>query len=296
MQVSSLQCSYKLRLVMEDYEKECSKRKARAEKFGTKYAPPKLEAFLPWSEAKRLKAKPKKGFTTGFDMLDSEEVRKQAARRARFSVSTATATGEPNDGKAPLTESATQSSTTVEKQENGTLPVVQAWDKQEIVSEYRVDPPMSLRTQPGSDSPDKTPYKLDPDNKQAPPTWIREKIHIFAIDWAAFKQMRNKDIMGFFSAYGPSYIEWLADLSCNIYFNDKFTAKRALMNLSQSIPSPPPPALGSIHTYPDLGNMTWRFCNRPIQKVLSAAIEAIFPLFLLTRPICDFSHLVACKR
>jgi hypothetical protein len=79
----------------------------------------------------------------------------------------------------------------------------------------------------------------------------------------------------YFSIYGPSYVEWLADLSCNVCFEDKFTASRALHNLSQEIPSPPPPADDvqndetehNNDTRPDFGNMGWRFCLAPIRKV-----------------------------
>ena len=75
----------------------------------------------------------------------------------------------------------------------------------------------------------------------------------------------------YFSIYGPSYVEWLADLSCNVCFEDKFTASRALHNLSQEIPSPPPAEIQNEtennDTPPDFGNMGWRFCLEPIRKV-----------------------------
>jgi len=66
-----------------------------------------------------------------------------------------------------------------------------------------------------------------------------ERIHIFSIDWAAFKQIRNDDIMSYFNMYGPSYVEWLGELSCNVVFEDKYSATRALQCLSQQLPSPP---------------------------------------------------------
>jgi hypothetical protein len=65
-------------------------------------------------------------------------------------------------------------------------------------------------------------------------------------------------------------VEWLGDLSCNLCFEDKFTASRALQNVSQEIPSPPT-TTGSdqneSYKPSDLGNMGWRFCLQPIQKV-----------------------------
>jgi hypothetical protein len=62
-------------------------------------------------------------------------------------------------------------------------------------------------------------------------------------------------------------VEWLADLSCNVCFEDKHTASRAVMSLSQEIPSPPPEDISQEDGTPDFGNMTWRFCKTPLRKV-----------------------------
>jgi hypothetical protein len=137
----------------------------------------------------------------------------------------------------------------------------------------RRDPPPSLWKQQPSDTEVKdqdgsNDFAMEPPK---PIEQVPEKIHVFAIDWAAFKQIRNKDLMNYFSIYGPTYIEWLADLSCNICFEDKFSAARALHNLSQEIPSPAPDTVQDSdkegYQAPDFGNMGWRFCLRPIRKV-----------------------------
>jgi len=75
-------------------------------------------------------------------------------------------------------------------------------------------------------------------------------------------------------------VEWLGDVSCNVCFEDKHTAARALWNLSNEIPTPVPDSIlngtqdgvsnngdGGKDEIPDLGNMTWRFGKRPIRKV-----------------------------
>jgi len=54
--------------------------------------------------------------------------------------------------------------------------------------------------------------------------------------------------MAYFSVYGPSYVEWLGDLSCNVHFQDRFSAARAIENLSQELPSPPPAAAGDTES------------------------------------------------
>eukprot|EP00934_Nitzschia_sp_Nitz4_P000253 Nitzschia sp. Nitz4//scaffold43_size134323//72769//74284//NITZ4_003304-RA/size134323-processed-gene-0.53-mRNA-1//-1//CDS//3329551963//253//frame0 len=283
--------------VMEDYEKECQKRKARAEKFGTTYVPPKLEDFLPWTEVKRIKdqADSNPGFASGIDMMDSEEVAKREARQARFGVEKT-----PAEGEEGVEEKAT------ETEAKPALPVSQAWDKEAMLRPLRADPPQSLWMRPQAaseevqeeetrDAPADPPAQPTSEEtpapqeaEQPPPTWVPEKLHLSAIDWAAFKQIRNKDIMAWFSGYAPTYIEWLGDVSCNVCFGDKHTATRAMLNLAQDIPSPPPPpppkdvAQDSQEEAQelkegedvkeetprlDLGNMTWKFCRQPIRKV-----------------------------
>jgi hypothetical protein len=124
---------------------------------------------------------------------------------------------------------------------------------------------------------------------------VPEKIHLCSIDWAAFKQIRTEDIMAYFASYGPSYVEWLGELSCNILFEDRFSAARALANMSTELPSPPPQEVmnqspeaattteergdadtakdedaaattAAVEAPPDLGNMGWRLCHAPIRK------------------------------
>ena len=65
---------------------------------------------------------------------------------------------------------------------------------------------------------------------------INEKLHIFSFDHAAWRQMRTADVMETFKDFGPSYVEWLGECSCNVFFEDEFSAKRALKNISQEIP------------------------------------------------------------
>jgi hypothetical protein len=71
---------------------------------------------------------------------------------------------------------------------------------------------------------------------EARPKLIPTKIHLFAIDWAAFKQIRTDDVLSFFKIYGCTYVEWLGELSCNVHFEDKYSAARALEALSRALP------------------------------------------------------------
>lgn len=272
--------------LMEEYRKECEIRKSRAEKFGTQYKQPARDEFIPWSKAKRLRENPEKGFITGIDLMDSDEVAKREARKARFGVV------DNTDGDNEKEDEEGEG-----KKKGKDLPVSEAWDKEAMLRPQRKDPPSSMWNQPPSESSmeERDNFAME---QPEPTTLVPEKIHLFAIDWAAFKQIRNKDIMvsiflllgniwqlfwprtsqthgvvcrscqAYFSTYGPSYVEWLADLSCNVCFEDKYTASRAMMNLSQEIPTPPSESIKVDDDQPpDFGNMNWRFCRRPIRKV-----------------------------
>ena len=125
------------------------------------------------------------------------------------------------------------------------LPVEQAWDNEALVREHRIDPIPEGQSGPGQGEDGQVEdYRID----AQPTVPVPEKIHLCSIDWAAFKQIRTDDIMAYFTGYGPSYVEWLGELSCNVLFQDKYSASRALHNLSQEIPSPPPGNVGDQGT------------------------------------------------
>lgn len=250
--------------LMLEYQDECRKAKARAAKFGVEYKEPEPDAFLPWSQARKLRANPKQGFVTGLDLSSEAEKAKQEKRRQRFGAVGMETSTEEGGMDAEESEPA-----------SAPLPVVQAWDNEAMVRSQRADPPVSLWKNPPSDTnaEPKDEFAMEQDE----PTLVGEKVHIFSIDWAAFKQIRTNDIMSYFSIYGPSYVEWLGDLSCNVLFEDKFSASRALENLSQAIPSPPPAEVTTTPDgdgepqerplLPDMGAMGWRFGTRLLRKV-----------------------------
>jgi len=69
-----------------EYSKECEKAKKRAEKFGIEYKQPQPDAFFSWSEARRMRANPERGFITGFNIMDEKEQEKQRKRKERFEM------------------------------------------------------------------------------------------------------------------------------------------------------------------------------------------------------------------
>jgi hypothetical protein len=279
------------RAMMEEYEKECAKAKARAKKFNIPYQEPNPQAFLNWSRARRLRANPQKGFATGMDISAPEELEKQRKRAERFGTTTNAKRERVEEGDNAVAGEEGGGSSALD-----TIPLVtiaEAWDNEELVRPHRTDPPKVLWVNP----PDDTVEENDGEGNYTmidagPPTLSAEKIHLCSVDWSAFKQIRTDDIMVYFGSYGPSYVEWLGELSCNVYFEDKFSAARALQNLSQALPSPPPEdvvaaklqqqqqqdgatAVGddddamvtSSSPVPDLGAMGWFVCQKPIRKV-----------------------------
>jgi len=277
-----------------EYQTQCHKAKARAQKFGTEYRQPPPDAFFKWSEARRLRANPERGFVTGIDILSVEEREKARKRKERFdeddirfggggemgedgSAAGGSADAETNandgvDGASTVVGSVAYSEwdastiatygTTYDRQ-NQILPLKQAWDHFDLVRKHRVDPPPHLfpststttpaTTEKGDDDTtkavaDSTSMEVttstgnddggDGDGDGDEPVPVLEKIHLFAIDWAAFKQIRTDDIMAYFADYGPSYVEWLGELSCNVLFEDKYTSARAIEAMSRPIPHP----------------------------------------------------------
>jgi hypothetical protein len=198
-----------------EYQKECAKAKARALKYNTEYKAPAPDAFFKWSEARRLRANPDKGFITGMDIMSAEEKEKARKRKQRFE--------EEQDfertrqGLSIMDEDGKEDDENVETEEQEKdgvrpmLPLEQAWDNEELTRQFRVDPPSSLyikntvsqgEMSDGSGTGDRgdeigvdtDSYQMSADTGKVA-IHVPEKIHIFAIDWAAFKQIRTDDIM-----------------------------------------------------------------------------------------------------
>lgn len=305
-----------------EYSKECEKAKKRAEKFGIEYKQPQPDAFFTWSEARKMRANPERGFITGFDIMDEKEQEKQRKRKERFFGQDAKDDddGDGDDDDMEEEEQRNDDYMLGERRndhhnKSSNLQMVElseAWDNEDLVGSMRVDPPECLWNKrsksdameddgndqdPGDDMALEEENKDNSNDNNDHVKYVPTKIHLFAIDWAAFKQIRSDDILSYFRVYGPSYVEWLGELSCNIHFEDKFSASRALEGLSRVLPMEIPSTGGtkeckeiakqggedvmvpSHHeeeeegkkaiSNTNLGIMGWRICNRPIYKIRS---------------------------
>jgi hypothetical protein len=255
--------------LLAEYDKERKKARARAQKFGIEYKEPAPDAFLKWSEARRLRANPERGFITGIDTFCLEEKAKADARKERFAKDERKRKGLDDDnadnkdnknsvsdnegdgggeGSMDDEDEGVDDVVEWEKTKKDPLPIEQAWENWKLVSKFRADPPGNLLSNgstygeivlslasdgdgSGIDTAEFIPKKV---------VIVPTKIHVFSIDWAPFKQIRTDDLLSYFRDYGPSYVEWLGELSCNILFEDKHSAARAFHALSQELPSPPP--------------------------------------------------------
>lgn len=261
-------------LLWMEYQKECEKAKKRAIKFGIEYRQPPPDAFFKWSEARRMRANHDRGFITGMDIMSTEEKVKAGKRKERFeaeekrnrelgligdtqNVDNVTANeNNYNDGDDDVMQDEnnndddddTNANQQQTRKERDPLPIEQAWDNIDLVENFRVDPPPEDQIILNDNGQSNTNSMLKDDSDDAAATTtnvalVPEKIHLFAIDWAAFKQIRTDDIMGYFSLYGPSYVEWLGELSCNVLFGDKYSAARAMEGMSRALPDEVPTSL-----------------------------------------------------
>ncbi|GMH70819.1 hypothetical protein TrRE_jg4349, partial [Triparma retinervis] len=226
--------------LMKEWGEECERQRKRAEKFGNEYTTPSLESFMKWSEAKRLRSNPSQGFITGIDTESKEEDEKRKRRQERFErdakrernrkrgrdADADEEEGEEEEGgEMKDGEDKVDAAAAAGKNQNGgrePLNPQQAYTNEKWLSKYRVDP--KIGDEEGMDEGENSERK------------VPEKIHLFCIDVAAFKQIRTNDILGHFRDYGPSYVEWLGETSVNVMFEDRFSAGRALRALGQEIP------------------------------------------------------------
>lgn len=174
---------------LKEFQEQCRKAKLRAEKFGIEYKEPTLASVVPWSQARKLRANPQKGFITGIDVTDTKELTKQEARKARFGADSKKREAEDGDDDAVKKE---DTDDMVDTSNEESLPIAQAWDNEELVRFQRSDPPPSLWKIPqDTDAEAADEFAMETDK----PTFVPEKIHIFSIDWSAFKQIRSEDLM-----------------------------------------------------------------------------------------------------
>lgn len=57
-----------------------------------------------------------------------------------------------------------------------------------------------------------------------------DALHLYGVDLLA-----THDILAHFSAYNPTFVEWINDSSCNVCFPDEFAVKRVIIQLGEAL-------------------------------------------------------------
>ncbi|KDO31644.1 hypothetical protein SPRG_03564 [Saprolegnia parasitica CBS 223.65] len=203
------------------YVAGCEGAKKRAQRFNSEYKQPDVKQFLDSKIVRMMQrsgAVTEKGFTTGFDVMSAEEVAKREARRNRFNVAEYAieggvareiSEGLTEDELAKRSEEAARRAGRAAKFGIETQGNMQLHAASPKVLAERVDMNTALEARD-------------------------DAIHMYSLD-DAFTSVRTRDILAYFTGYGPSYVEWINDSSCTIVFHDAFTVSRALLSLSADI-------------------------------------------------------------
>jgi len=164
------------------------------------------------------------GFATGIDLFDPEEERKRAARAAKYGEMLVALTPE-------------------QAAENQRLEAQAAEDKlkkdferaeiQEILRKRREKFGLEdsegvggMDTEGGgggatmSAGVDLLEERVDP---EADAVWRSDAVHLYGVDI-----MTTGECSGYFAEYGPVFVEWINDSSCNVVFADEHSARRAI--------------------------------------------------------------------
>ena len=200
-------------------EAERVKAKKRAERFGQEYKEPKANVVarglmsrkevLAMRKEQALKKINRRGeFVAGIDVFDPEEEAKRAARAAKFGTNAPSALTpeqqaikdrrDAQDAQRLVANAAALQEAYADAMDDGTGAIAGSADVAQDFFESRVDPEVDA-------------------------SWRSDAVHLYGVD-----HMTTNDCMGYFHEYGPVFVEWINDSSCNVVFNDEHTARRAI--------------------------------------------------------------------
>lgn len=175
------------------------------------------EDKVPWSLYKKSVSKVKPGVVTGFDVYSEEEQEKRAKRLARWDPD---ALEKSKAVEADLAEETSKRAARAERFGGNLVPVewttLNTWLR-----------PLRLSRE-----------ELSDESRSQVEAMPCERLHlrVLPVDREAFKRLRSPDIEAHFATYRPTYVEWLGDESCNVWFAEAYTARRALEAMTVAIP------------------------------------------------------------
>lgn len=169
-----------------------------------------VDPSLPWSVRKKMMVMKKKrvgdqryvprGFSSGMNPFTEEERQKAEARLRRF---------EMKDKLEALEAQREESELKAKRAEKFGVPL--GFSAMRNVESLGLNLEQAFANAQGA--------RVDPGPEVE---FDNSKLHVFCldVDRQPFKSIRSPDLMAHFRAYGPTYIEWLGDRSCNVHFED----------------------------------------------------------------------------
>lgn len=149
----------------------------------------------------RQRRKSKHVFLTGMDLFTTEEIAKREKRAERFSIQGGL------QGYKPVEKDEDE----LKKQQRAARFGME-YQEPDLSGQRKVD-----LYEKRKDAEESSSSRLD-------------TIHVYGVDL-----LSTKEIMKYFSAYMPQYVEWINDSSCNVIFADDSTAKRVLVGLGKPL-------------------------------------------------------------
>ena len=151
-------------------------------------------------------------FVAGIDVFDPEEEAKRAARAAKFGTNAPSALTpeqqaikdrrDAQDAQRLVANAAALQEAYADAMDDGTGAIAGSADVAQDFFESRVDPEVDA-------------------------SWRSDAVHLYGVD-----HMTTNDCMGYFHEYGPVFVEWINDSSCNVVFNDEHTAPVSYTHLT----------------------------------------------------------------
>eukprot|EP00743_Colponemidia_sp_Colp-15_P001432 GILK01001570.1.p1 GENE.GILK01001570.1~~GILK01001570.1.p1 ORF type:complete len:443 (-),score=66.71 GILK01001570.1:170-1465(-) len=173
---------------------ERQKHERRAQKFGVDLQEPNPKLYMHPSELKKASLNKQPGFITGIDLFSEEERRKREARAAKYGVDQDSEFAPSLRDREQKKNRAQRFNLQIEDQLQDGMELDHWTERKEAVATAPVR---------------------------------NNAVHVFGVDL-----MSTKDVLGYFREYGPSWVEWIDDSSCNVEFEDEFSARRAFENLT----------------------------------------------------------------
>ena len=100
-------------------------------------------------------------------------------------------------------------------------------------------------------------------------------MHVSGVD-----VMSTKDCLKYFELYGPVFVEWINDSSCNVLFSDAPSAKRAIFGRGKPLPPTENTPGAGAHVLIQNGT---NFCNNGLKKV---SLQVLILPTSITCPTC----------